>query len=246
MARAAIVFCVLVGAGCSNNPYVIGHYLGDGGLDDCGGAHAGAIVCTGFEAKDLASDWTQTVVENAGVIERSTVRAHTGRGSLHASSTARASVGVAAKDFPPLRSGDLYLRAYLFVPANLPTETMNIFFLGDDPNPGPGPFKGLDINLESGAVQVYSPQSRRETGSLMIPRQRWFCFRAHIAISADHGVVQAFVDDKPALEATDFVTLPAAGVHLLRAGVDWSSGQDAFFEIFIDDLVLDTKPVSCR
>jgi hypothetical protein len=244
MARAAVVLCALVGAGCSHNPYVIGRYQDGSGLGECANAHAGAVLCSGFEGPDLAPDWSAPMIEMAGAVERSTVRAHTGQSSLHAVSRAMMSVGVVAADFPAVLSGALYLRVYVYVPANLPTETMNIFFLGAQPTPDP--FIGVDFNLQNGAVQVYSPQANpdRQTGSLKIPRDRWFCFRASMPISKQ-GSVQVFVDDQLALDAKGIDTLPAGGVRELRAGVDWSSEQDAFFEIYMDDLVLDTAPVAC-
>jgi hypothetical protein len=246
MLRAACLLVALLGAGCADNPYVIGRYL-DAGSDECKGARAHAAVCDGFEHDDLSAPGS-TVIEIAGAVERSAVRAHDGRFSLHASSDAAMSVGVVVKRFTPVRSGELYLRLYLFVPANLPTETMNFLFVGDDPNPDPTPFKGIDFNLLNGALQVYSPQGMplRQMATSSIPRGRWFCFRAEISIKDSGGTVRTFVDDQLVLEATGIDTLPDAGVHLLRAGIDWSSNQDAAFELFIDDLVLDTRPVACQ
>jgi hypothetical protein len=57
--------------------------------------------------------------------------------------------------------------------------------------------------------------------------------------------VQAYVDDVLALDAKGLVTLPAGGVRELHAGIGWSSQQDAFFEIYMDDVVLDSVPVAC-
>ena len=47
-------------------------------------------------------------------------------------------------------------------------------------------------------------------------------------------------------DATAIDTLPEDGVRQFRAGIDWSSEQDAPFEIYMDDIVLDTAPVACR
>jgi hypothetical protein len=245
MARAAATLCALVCMGCSRNPYVIGHELDAGARDSCASAHPGAVFCSGFELSKL-SDWGSPVLENAAEVGRSTARAHSGRASLHASSSAGMSQAALVANFPPVLGGDLYLRTYVYVPAGLPTQTMNIFFLGA--KPVPDPFVGIDFNLEQGAVQVYSPQGnpQRQTGTLTIPRDRWFCFRARIVISHTRGEVQAFVDDAPALDATHIDTLPPAGVDELRVGIDWSSDQSAFFELYVDDLVLDTAPVACQ
>jgi hypothetical protein len=247
MARAAVVLCAILGAGCSDNPYAIGRYV-DAGVDECSGEHAAAVLCSGFEARDVAADWDDTAIEETGTVERSTERVHHGRGALHASSGGSMSVAVVSKSFAPLRSGEVDFRAYLYVPAGLQTQTMNIFFVGYEPTPDP--FQGVDFNLESGAVQVYSPQATpdRQTGTLQIPRDRWFCFRAHVVISDDpaKGAVQAFVDDDLALDADMIDTLPTDGVREFRAGVDWSSDQTSPFEIYMDDVVLDTAKVACR
>ena len=241
---AVALSCVLAAAACTDNPYVIGRYA-DGGTDECAQLHASAVLCSGFEARDVAADWDQIVIEQSGAVARTTQRVHRGHGALHASTHTSMSVGVVSKTFDPVRSGELDFRAYLYVPADVATQTMNIFFLGDEPEPDP--FQGVDFNLENDTVQVYSPQGMpdRQTGTLAIPRDRWFCFRARVVISDDRGAVQAYVDDALALDATMIDTLPDAGVHQFRAGVDWSSEQDAPFEIYMDDIVLDTKQVAC-
>ena len=267
MARAAVVLCALLGVACSDNPYVIGRAAPDtgapgepdaGGLDagrdggaadagsgECSGEHALALVCSGFESTDLLAGWSAMDRSGTGTLERTTVRAHTGVGALHASSASMMSVGVVSKRIRPLLGGDVYVRLYLYVPAGLSTRTMNFMFVGDFPMPDP--FEGIDFNLLNGALQVFSPQGNpvRQTGTTTIPRDRWFCLRAHIAVSDDAGFVQLFVDDALALDATDIDTLPDAGVRELRVGIDWSSGQDEPFELYIDDVVLDTAPVTC-
>ena len=239
------MLCVLAGVGCADNPYVLGRNL-DAGLDECAEAYADSVLCSGFEQDDAAAGWDGPESSGGGSIERSTQRARHGSGSLHATTTAMMSYAILVKTFAPVRGGDLYFRANVYVPAGLRTDTMNIFFVGAEPMPDP--FSGVDFNLEDGFVQTYSPQSdpARQTGTLAIPRDRWFCFRARVGISHDAGFVQVFVDDQLALDATSIDTLPEDGVRQFRAGIDWSSEQDARFEIYLDDVVLDTSPVACR
>ena len=240
LALAALAALALLG--CASEDYVIGRFA-DGGVGECAG-RTGAIVCSGFERAELA-DWSATELMLAGELERTTDRAHHGRAALRASSSAMMSVAVVAASFPAQRSGSLYLRAHLLVPADLPTETINVFFVGAEPSPDP--FSGIDFNLEGGSIQIYSPESavQRHTGTLLIPRDRWFCFRARIEIDAQAGVVEAHVDDQLALHAEGLDTLPEDGIHLFRAGLDWSSKQDAFFELYFDDVVVDTAEVPC-
>ena len=63
------------------------------------------------------------------------------------------------------------------------------------------PFQGIDFNLEDDAIQIYSPQSavQRQTGTLLIPRAKWFCFRAKVTIAQEDGTVDAYIDDGLAL-----------------------------------------------
>jgi hypothetical protein len=258
IARAAALLCLVEQSGCADNPYFIGHARNapdagvDAGPDAGSGASATdcteALVCAGFEREDYTAEWSGTVIETSGVLERSTARAHSGVSSLRAQSRAMASVADVVARFSPLRSGTLYLRAYLYVPAGLPTERMNLFFIGSRPDPDSdsNPFVGVDLNLENGAVQLFSPQAKpqRQTGELVIPRDRWFCWRTEVELGSA-AAVSVFVDDALALRATGVDSVAQDGVSMLRAGIDWSSDQAAFFEVYLDDVVLDTRPVAC-
>jgi hypothetical protein len=226
-------------AACSDS-YVIGRFVDEG----CK-AHAGAIFCSGFEAPDL-SDWSSPLVEGNAHVEQTNGRSYEGKGALHASSNGEASSAVVAEEFPPVTDGDLFLRAFFYVPAGLPTRTMNVLFLGDVATPDP--FKGIDINLEDGAFSTYVPENdpqRFTSTTLVIPRDRWFCLRVHVAVGAGDGAVTIQVDDETALEQQGMNTLPDAGIHLLRAGIDWSSLQTEPFDFYVDGLVLSTVEVDC-
>src|SRR5438045_4379236 len=130
--------CASVLAACSDS-YVIGRFV-DAGCK----AHSDAIFCSAFESPDL-SDWSRVIVHGKARVEQTGDRTYEGQGALHASSTGEQSSAVVAEDFPPVKDGDLFLRAFLYVPAGLPTKTMNIAFVGDFATPDP--FKGIDFNL---------------------------------------------------------------------------------------------------
>jgi hypothetical protein len=239
-----LLLAVLVSAtalsGCHDGSYVIGRFHDDG----CQ-SHGRAILCSGFEKPDL-SDFTQVLTDNQATIEQTGERAHRGDGALHASSTDQKSAAVVAEEFPAVLDGDLYLRAFMYVPDGLPTHAMNILFLGDFATPDP--FKGTDFNLETGAFSTYSPQDhpdRFTSDTLVVPRDRWFCFQMHMVVSPDAGAVTINVDGDVALEEMAMNTQPDVGVHLLRIGIDWSSLQTEPFDYYVDDLVLDTAPVEC-
>lgn len=247
----ALALCLGLLVSCADNPYVIGRVV-DARVEpvppepDAGPSYCppGALFCAGFEAQDVAEGWSSTSIILDAAIERTTGRVHSGQGALRAESRGPDSAAVVARALAPLRSGSLYVRAYLYLAAAVPTETMNIFFIGADPA---DPFIGIDFNLEDGAFQMFSPQSEpsRVTGSLAIARDRWVCVRVEVAIADSGGAVRVHADDAPALEVTGIDTLSTDGIRLFRAGIDWSSEQDAFFEIFMDDIALATAPIGC-
>jgi hypothetical protein len=242
MRRAAFWLGLCASAGCTQNPYVIGEHL----ADECTGELADAIACSGFESEDVGVGWTETTIIGSAAVERTIDEAHIGRGALRAQSFGADSVGVVSREFEAVRSGGLYLRAHVFVPADVPTHTINIFFLGDQP--APDPFTGIDINIADGALQLFSPQldPARQDGTGDIPRDAWFCFRAELRVSDTQGSIELFVDEESVLRADAIDTLPDDGIHLFRAGVDWSSEQTDPFEMYLDDVALSTDPIACR
>jgi hypothetical protein len=242
MWRAAFWLGLLASAGCTHNPYVIGEHV----ADECEGELADALVCSGFEGTDVASGWTETTIIGSASVERTTDEAHIGRGALRAASFGADSVGVVSRELEAVRSGTLYLRAHLFVPGEVPTDTINIFFLGDQP--APDPFTGIDINIADGVPQLFSPQLNpaRQDGEGEIPRDEWFCFRAELHVSDTAGSIELFVGDESVLRVDAVDTLPDDGVRLFRAGVDWSSEQTDPFEMYLDDIALSTEPIACR
>jgi hypothetical protein len=251
MARVALALWIGLWTGCADNPYVIGRLLDAGASNDAGDASAapepcpaGALFCGRFETEDLRVEWTTTTIIEDASLERTTARVHSGAGALRVESRGPDSAAVVVTSLPAQRSGTLYLRAYVYVASAWATETMNLFFIGDDPSE---PFVGIDLNLDDGAVQVFSPQMTpaRTTGVPQFPRDRWVCFRLEVVISDDAGAVRVYADDVLAVEVRGVDTLPAAGIHLFRAGVDWSSEQASFFEVYLDDIALGTSPLEC-
>jgi len=226
---------------CSSDRYVIGAFR-----DERCAAHQDAILCSGFERPDL-SEWSAVIEQSQASVEQTAARSFAGKGALHAESRGSESAAVVAEEFAPVTGGDLYLRTYLYVPDGVPTETINVFFLGDYATPDP--FRGVDFNLEAGALSTYVPGQApdRFTSTLLtIPRDVWFCLQMQMAVSRDAGSVTLSVDGALALEQANMKTLPDGGIHLLRVGVDWSSLQTAPFDMYIDDLVLSTDPVDCE
>lgn len=238
--RLCATLAIGVLGACGSRAYSIGSL----DQDHCD-SHPSALVCSGFEQSDLSA-WDETIEVGDATIDVARDRAHSGRGALHAESLAAESVAVVAREFTPVTSGTLYFRAWLYIPADVATNTINILFLGDFATPDP--FRGLDFNLEQGALQLYSPGNapdRVTSTSGVIPRDEWFCLQIELDV-AKQGAVRARVNGALQLEHQPIDTLKERGVHLLRAGVDWSSAQAERFELSMDELVLATSPLACE
>ncbi|HEY3497691.1 MAG TPA: hypothetical protein VGK73_23495 [Polyangiaceae bacterium] len=233
--------CVCLLTGCGDGRYVIGRFVDSGCAE-----RPDAIFCSGFELPDL-SEWDESVVVNSAQVSQTEALRRSGRGALHASSTAAESAGAVSVEFPRLDAGELFLRVFMYVPGSVDTMTPNVMFIGDVP--APDPFKGVDFNFEAGAPEIFLPENdpNRFTSTLLvIPRDAWFCYQVRLSIAEDEGAVSISVDGEVALEESGLDTLPEGGVHLLRAGVDWSSKQESRFEIYMDDLVLSSVELPCE
>jgi hypothetical protein len=233
--------CVCLLTGCGDEPYVIGRFVDAGCLEQ-----QGAIFCSGFELPDL-SEWDESVVVNSAQVSQTEALRRSGRGALYASSAAAESSGVVSVEFPRVDAGELFLRVYMYVPSGLDTMTPNVLFIGDVP--APDPFQGVDFNFEAGAPEIFVPENdpnRFTSTALVIPRDAWFCYQVRLAIAEAEGAVSIRVDGELALDESGLDTLPDGGVHLLRAGVDWSSKQETPFAIYMDDLVLSSSELPCE
>jgi hypothetical protein len=240
--------CALCLVACADNPYVIGRVREDAGTarDDAGvDACAGALVCAGFE-EELANAWPDTIVEGMASIESSAAQAHSGMRSLHAMSSGPMSRAVVVRDFPAQEAGELYLRAWLYIPAGATTSIINFMFLGDDVASNEV-FEGVDFNLDLGALEVFLPlhEPSRFTSERQVARDRWTCLLTRVSLSHTAGELEATLDGDLALQLEGLDTLPTGGMRQFRAGVDWSSEQAEFFAIYLDDVVLSTQPVGC-
>jgi hypothetical protein len=213
---------------------------------ECQEMYPDALACSQFEDPNLGAGWDDLVETSSADLERSQDVTHTGEGALHASTSGPTSRAAVVQKFDPLYDGELYIRAYLYVPDALPTQTMNIFFVGDD-RPSEDEDDGVDFNLETGAIQAFlaNESPTRYTGTEPIPRNQWFCFRARVVLSDDAGSVDAYADDALMLHANGLDTVPDRGVRHFRAGIDWSSEQADYFEIYMDDLVFARREIPC-
>jgi len=199
-------------------------------------AHPNALACSGFD-DPAVPDWTATVDPSGELSVVATPRL-AGSGALVARTAMVNGRSRFAHEFTALTSGQLYLRAWIYVAPNTLLNDVHTIVVGDANTADYGSkfvYTNGTLHVAASGVAV--------TGTVNPPVGQWYCLRMDLGIS-DQGSIQAYLNDVPFVDATGVDTLPAAGVHNVTAGIDFA-GQADPAEIFVDELVLDTTPVGC-
>ncbi|HTA91415.1 MAG TPA: hypothetical protein VK745_17645 [Polyangiaceae bacterium] len=199
-------------------------------------AHPGALACSGFDDSALPG-WTPTV-DSTGTLSVVTTPRLAGTGALAAGTSMVNGRSRFAYEFPAMTSGQIYLRAWIYVDPGTVLSDVHTIVVGDANTSDYGSkfvYTGGTLHVASSGVAV--------TGTVDAPLGQWYCLRLELGIG-DQGTVRAYLNDTVFADATGVDTLPAAGVHNVTAGIDFA-GQAEPAQVFIDELLLDTSPVSC-
>ena len=199
-------------------------------------AHPGALACSGFDDPAPAG-WTATTDADSVLAVVSTPLL-AGAGALDARTAAVNGRSRFLHEFTQLQSGQLYLRAWVYAAPGTLLSNVHTIVVGDA-NTGD---YGSKFVYSDGKIHV-AAAGAAVPGSADAPLGQWYCLRLELGIG-DQGTVRAYLNDSQFVDATGIDTLPAAGVHNVTAGIDFS-GQAEPAELFIDELVLDTAPVGC-
>lgn len=208
----------------------------------CDDAHEGAILCESFESAELAG-WSPR--GDVGAVAAPVYR---GTGALRGTSTLDSRVAaIVRSDLPSVATGELFVRAYYWLPASSPAAA--IPFLHIEEIAPPHAF--VELRFSDGALTVgYGTDARVATNALSgapMPRDRWVCIELRIVISATAGVVEALLDGTSASMLSAIDTLPGGGYATLYSGFYDHVGAEQLFptELFIDELVVDDQRVGC-
>ncbi|MBX3269949.1 MAG: hypothetical protein KF729_06790 [Sandaracinaceae bacterium] len=224
--------------------------VADGGTDagppasECAGRHAGALFCDGFEDLPLAA-WSG-VFGDGGASARTGTRSRLGAGALRAASTRAGGYTGAFSNSPGgLASGELYLRAYYYVPsAQVIDGGISLMQLGQDDAPYHHVGLSVDIGERSSMFMRIGAGTAYREGSTF-PRNRWVCLELHVTVSSSGGVIEYFMDGTRQGRATDLDTIPTGGYRQFTVGLPYSGIAQSPIEVFVDDVVFDVAPIGC-
>ena len=207
----------------------------------CDDLYAGASFCDGFESSGLSGwGWRNEV---SGVVERTTVRAYRGTGSMRATTSAGSGRAALGAIFPTVSSGDIWFRAYLYIPSGYTMDTVSLLALTEGVDPWEGTALQA-VSLDRAHVWV-GPEGRAFTATDIVPRDRWFCYRGHLVLSNTAGVLEAFIDATRVIYQTGIDTRSTSGLANVIVGVEWSSTAQTTAEVFVDEVVVDVAEARC-
>lgn len=208
----------------------------------CSVTYPGALLCEGFEAADVA--WDYTVVDQ-GTASRTTTRAASGVAALGVTTADVAAVKYARWGrngvFPALTSGDIYVREWLWLDgATVVTDQLSVLVFGQ----GTTPFPSANLLLTPGTMTLKVDGVGTPT-ALEFPRDRWVCVTVHLVIDATAGSAELSLDGTVVASMTGIDTEVAGGYTNLDAGVHYANADQGPAKLWIDEIVADTQPIAC-
>jgi hypothetical protein len=202
-----------------------------------------ALFCDGFEDPSF-SRWSYPVITN-GSVEQSTTFVHAGTGSMHAntgSSGANNVARYAAAIFDQQMSGDIWVRAYYYLPSS--TEVTTSLFSTLVVSEIEPPYFGFALIVRSSRVDI-GVLDTMYPGTLAFPRDRWTCIELHVTIDPEQGVFEGFLDGELAAQSLPTDTQPDHGYTVIDAGIHYTEPEQGPVELYVDDVVAGTSRVGC-
>ena len=211
----------------------------------CDELYPSALFCDDFEERPAFARWDRT----RGMVSATTARVQRGSGAAHVVVVAdQSSASLDVVSLPGTRSGELFVRAYFWVPRDAPAEGLTLLHVEEQGEP----WGYAEIGLVDGALQLRAatgataPRSAEFTGGAM-PRERWVCLEMRMLVAEPDGELDLFVDDSPSghfegvdtLTAQPYVTL-YAGIPRIVIGV-----QTFPSELYIDEVVVSRSRIGC-
>lgn len=217
---------------------------GDAGpLLDCTETAAGAALCAGFEGTGM-DGWDYSIID-FGNVTLSTTRAYRGAQSLEVQTDASNNYKYArwGKNYVvnEIAAGDLYVRGYYWIASTtVVNDQLSIMVTG---NAAP-PYGSTNVLLKPGELHAVVDGTNYIT-QFDFPRDRWVCLLLHIIVGATGGV-EVDVDGARILTRNNIETRVGGGYTNVDVGVHYATPTQTASHLWIDELVLDTAPVSCN
>lgn len=200
---------------------------------DCAN-HQDAMFCDGFEDPDLSA-W-----DLYGGVMRVVRPTPRGTAVLQADTTGPGQISEAGVNFGPFVSGTLAARAWLYIPSGFPVIHFDLIDLKYAQN------GGIGVLGYYGDLVIYQNLTGETTTvGVTVPRDRWMCVELRLEVS-NPGRATLFLDDVSIAEVSGIDAAPAQGYNRVNVGLPWTDETQGNTRVFVDELVLDNKPIGCN
>jgi hypothetical protein len=210
-------------------------------------ATAGVPFCDGFESPTLSSHWA-AVVQSGGTVTVDTTRAYRGVSSLHLHQNALGSNGASdveineSQSFP---AAQLWVRAFVYLPGAFAADDADLVLAEQNTTP----YGGILLGVQGTSLHTNNTLTgTRKTSTTVMPRDRWVCLEWTIQFGAS-GTTALTVDGVAANNlggAQNLAPTPAIGqLGLSLIAQAPPGGSIAARDVWIDEVIVDTKAVGC-
>ncbi len=212
---------------------------------ECAALYSDALLCDGFEDGIVLN----TDMRACGSLEVASSPVFEGVSSLHARAASTYCLALVYGAFPPETTGNLYFRAYYFLPSGSMTGLVKLAaFRGWNTNTELAELD-VDFNVrQGGIVEIHSHANGGDYQSSpgKVSENSWFCLQGSVLISDTAGIATLGINGTTVLNVEGLDTRPPSGISLADFGIGWT--QDGVFpmDVYVDNIVVDTSPVPCN
>jgi uncharacterized protein YjbI with pentapeptide repeats len=214
----------------------------------CGGLSV--KVCEGFDGPLNLTRWTDD--SSLGSVAIDSSRAFRGASSLHVHTNASATAGSEPQGLLHTTDGfpiatTIYLRAWVYMLSSNPTPFGQVLILPNAAGSAGVVYAAKDHHP---LLNDFSAGPETESAAFTIPTDRWVCLRIEVSQTAATGTIKLFVGDETSESEVSDVTATGANtpaVTRMYLGLDFygNPANIAAADMWLDEVILDDKPVTC-
>ena len=219
----------------------------DGGPDSvCSeAAGASAYFCDGFELGDGFDGWNRGPYESDGTATR-TSEAYRGGSALRAETLVERGFAAVGTTFLPVTvDGELWLRAYYYVPSGWEAYHLDLGSVRSLSEP----FTGIALALGSeDFAYLYVDEIAMPFygGSVVLPRDAWACVEVHVVVSDTAGSVELLIDGARVVASDSPIdTLPPGGFGFVDVGVPYTDEGQEGTTVLVDEVAVGPLRIPC-
>jgi GH35 family endo-1,4-beta-xylanase len=208
----------------------------------CGATITGAAFCDPLESDRLEGLFLSATSGSAAAVA---TPAYRGNLAYRAATTSAASpqAVLGRTVFDSVKTGTLYMRTYVYLPAAVMADGVTLF--------GPGenalPYHGVTVALTTGGKLALSESTanRFAASTTVLPRDRWTCLGLKIVVNGTAGSAVLSMNNTAVLTDTGFNTAPAGGYANVNFGVLFAPANAPGVTVYFDEVAASTQPLPC-